>query len=364
MRILAVNNDVYIRPKMPNRSVFPKGVIYEGSEVEVVRKVTGESIEGNHIWYENEIADYMWSGGFVEVESGEIDWGVRSLGINKLWKFTRGKGITVAILDTGLFKAHPDIDSSKITGEKNFVDGSADINDLVGHGTHCTGIIAASGKLVNGIAPEVKLVIGKITDNENEIQEDILWKGIEWAIKDKGVDIVSMSLYRSKISEAFKKNITSILKNTDVLLVGAIGNKGSSKFKPTIYPAMLPECLSIGSANRDLAFDMITTKSAKIDFFAPGSDINSLWNDGCTRHVGGTSMATAFFSGAFALLKSFIKNHASTEIQQITNEKLIDILKSYPKKAVEYHIGNRTFVKPLLDPVKVLEKLGEPFNEN
>ena len=92
--------------------------------------------------------------------SQTVDWGVELVGVPNFWKYTKGKGVKVAVLDTGIAYKHPDLEGA-ISDMKDFTNSPSGISDMNGHGTHCAGIIAARDNSVGviGGAPEADLLI-------------------------------------------------------------------------------------------------------------------------------------------------------------------------------------------------------------
>ena len=135
--------------------------------------------------------------------SFEIPYGVKQLQAPEIWaQGEKGSGIVVAVLDTGIDMFHPDLKPNIIDG-RNFTNEGCkdDYQDLNGHGTHCAGTIAGveNEKGVVGVAPEAKLLIGKVLDSNGSGSYRSIIQGIEWATNWKGkngekVRVISMSL--------------------------------------------------------------------------------------------------------------------------------------------------------------------------
>ena len=116
---------------------------------------------------------------------------------DKLWeKGIDGRGVTVAVLDSGIDKNHPDL-IGKVIAEKNFLTDEVTADDLLGHGTMVAGIIAGSGNASDGkykgIAPGAKLLNVKVIDSKGDGKVSDIIAGIEWAIYN-GADVLSLSL--------------------------------------------------------------------------------------------------------------------------------------------------------------------------
>jgi subtilisin family serine protease len=114
-----------------------------------------------------------------------------------------GKGVTVAILDSGIDKNHPDL-AGKVIGEKNFVEDEATSDDLLGHGTLVSGIVAGSGAASSGkykgVAPGVSLLNVKVINKAGDGKLSDIIAGIEWAL-DNHADILSLSLGGMNLGE-------------------------------------------------------------------------------------------------------------------------------------------------------------------
>lgn len=366
MKTVFTKEDVNIRHEFPGTNAPKKGVLFKGFDVEIVETVEGDVIEGNNEWYVDKNGDFLWSGGFSDVQPAtsvetpvldtdvqKVGWGWKALELPEIWQTgITGEEIIVAVLDTGLFEGHPDIDAQKIIGRKNLLDNSEDIKDTIGHGTHCAGIIAAQGRMVRGVAPDVQLLIGKVTNVSFKLKEENLLKGIEWAVKNNA-EIISMSLYLDAVSNEFRKEFENLLSGQNILPVSSVGNDGDLGFDINRFPASLPGCLSVGSFNKDGKIDSFTTRSKNLNILAPGSEIKSLWNDGKTKLESGTSMATAFVSGVLAVIKSFMKKNTIS----LDKDELVNIIKSNVERQIKFKPGEQQ-AYGIIDPGKIMQAIG------
>ncbi len=121
----------------------------------------------------------------------------KGINADRLWEMgIDGKGVTVAVLDSGIDKNHPDL-VGKVIGETNFVTDEATADDLLGHGTMVAGIVAGSGAASNGkykgIAPGANLLNVKVINKEGDGKVSDIIAGIEWALYN-GADVLSLSL--------------------------------------------------------------------------------------------------------------------------------------------------------------------------
>jgi subtilisin family serine protease len=153
---------------------------------------------------------------------------------DKLWeKGIDGTGITVAVIDSGIDKNHPDL-IGKVVAEKNFLADEITADDLLGHGTMVAGIIAGSGAASNGsykgIAPGAKLISVKVIDGKGDGKVSDIIAGIEWAVYN-GADVLSLSLGGINLGET-NPPITMAADNAagaGVVVCVAAGNRNSSE---------------------------------------------------------------------------------------------------------------------------------------
>ena len=244
----------------------------------------------------------------VELETTEVPRGVELIQAPDVWTKSKGKGITVAILDTGCDVTHPDL-KNRIIGGRNFThDDQANPEmfiDYNGHGTHVAGTIAAEKNDVGvaGVAPEADLLILKVLDKQGSGQYDWIINGINYAV-EQGVDIISMSLGGSEdVPELHQAIQQAIAKQ--ILVVCAAGNDGDGDDTTDEmgYPACYNEVISVGAIDLDRRSSPFTNSNNEVDLVAPGEEILSTYLNGKYALLSGTSMATPHVSGALALIK-------------------------------------------------------------
>lgn len=250
----------------------------------------------------------------VDQVENEIPKGVALIQAPKIWSETKGKGITVAILDTGCDIDHPDI-KDRIIGGKNFTDDDKEnpeiIQDYAGHGTHVAGTIAASQNDagVTGVAPEASLLIVKVLNKRGSGQYKWIINGINFAIEQK-VDIISMSLGgptdHPELYQAIKKAVSN-----NILVVCAAGNEGDGDGSTDefAYPGSYNDVISVGAINFERRSSEFTNSNNEIDLVTPGEKILSTYLDGKYATLSGTSMAAPHVSGALALIKDLSNNY-------------------------------------------------------
>lgn len=230
-----------------------------------------------------------------------------------------GKGITVAVLDTGAAQ-HPDY-AGRLICFRDFVGGHPSPYDDYGHGTHVTGILAGNGSLsrnFRGIAPETKIVHLKVLDrNGNGRRGDVI-NGIRWVIRHRekyAIRVMNISVGTVKEGDARDELLVKAVEDAwdaGIVVVVAAGNMGPLPQTITA-PGNSRKVITVGSSDDSAPVysGRGPTKNCvcKPDVVAPGSGImscNALWQKGQPAYCrkSGTSMATPMVSGAVALLLS------------------------------------------------------------
>ncbi|WP_264739222.1 S8 family peptidase [Cytobacillus firmus] len=256
-----------------------------------------------------------------EEEVMEVPKGVELIQAPNIWNETKGKGIKIAVLDTGCDLSHPDL-KDRITGGRNFTDDdNSDPNifkDYNGHGTHVAGTIAAheNDAGVIGVAPEADLLIVKVLNKDGSGQYEWIINGIHYAI-EQNADIISMSLggpadvpeLHDAIKAAVKKNI---------LVVCAAGNEGDGDDSTDefAYPGCYNEVISVGAINLERDSSEFTNSHNEIDLVAPGEEILSTFLNGKYATLSGTSMAAPHVSGALALIKDLANKQFERKLSE------------------------------------------------
>jgi len=252
--------------------------------------------------------------------------GIRLMKAPELWEQSKGgKGVVVAILDTGCQIDHPDL-KDRIIGGRNFTtDDNGDpgiFGDNNGHGTHVAGTIAAAenGQGVVGMAPQVDLLILKVLDSSGSGGYQNLIEAIDYALQWRGpegqkVRIISMSLGGEEDDTSLYDAIVRAIRS-GVLVVCAAGNTGQIERQ---FPGGYNEVVGVGAVDLNKKLAPFSTMNKEIDVVAPGVGIVSTYPTNRYAVLSGTSMATPHIAGAAALIinqceKDFERTLTETEI--------------------------------------------------
>jgi subtilisin family serine protease len=229
-----------------------------------------------------------------------IDWGVKLLGVPSLWRETKGEGIKVGVLDTGIALEHPDLKSA-ILEARDFTRSPSQAYDAQGHGTHVSGIIAArrNANGIVGVAPESKIIMAKVLNDEGSGTSADIVAGIRWAV-ETGADILSMSLGSPEPDEKIHQALVLAI-SKGVFVITAAGNEGP-ELDTVGYPAGFPEMVAVGSIDRTKKLSSFSSRGRQVDIVAPGDQITSCYPPRSYAVLSGTSMATPFVSGVVALM--------------------------------------------------------------
>lgn len=240
-------------------------------------------------------------------------WGVDRIDADEAWDTSTGVGITVAVIDTGIDKDHPDL-AANIVGGKNYVSirGTVDASawdDDNGHGTHCAGIIAALDNTIGvvGVAPNAHLYAVKVLNKRGTGYMSDVIAGIEWAASvdvdtssnTDYVDVISMSLsgpYSSNLADAVAAAI-----DAGIVVVAAAGNAGTA---PVAYPALCTGVIGVGATDSSDELVYFSNYGTGLDIVAPGVSIYSTYKNGGYTTMSGTSMACPHVAGTVALVLS------------------------------------------------------------
>ncbi len=245
--------------------------------------------------------------------------------MDQAWQVSRGAGVTVAVVDSGVQRDTPALASAVLPGQDVLGGGSMGLRDTFGHGTMVAGIIAArpvAGSGVVGIAPAAKIypilqTAGDAPDQRSNLST--LATAIRLAVQ-AGAGVVNISEaarpdpadpaqaapladLRAAIDEAYARN---------VVVVAAAGNWNDgvdqttkrANANPVTFPASLAHVLAVGAVDQYDTPAGFSERGAYLDVAAPGVGITSTWPGGGNCQASGTSFAAPYVAGVAALIKA------------------------------------------------------------
>jgi serine protease len=239
--------------------------------------------------------------------------------------------VTVAVLDTGLQKTHPDFQASRILTGHDYVNDDSNPNDDCGHGTHVSGTVAATTNNATGVAgmSQAKLLPMKVLSPLG-LLINITCSGstadIAQAILDataQGARVISMSLGGPSGSNALRDAVDHAWQN-GVLVVAAAGNDGPCS-NCVNYPARYANAIAVSAVGANKALASYSSTGPEVAVAAPGSNVLSTYNDSGYRSLSGTSMATPHVSGALALALSCRPATSATTLRSLLQNTAEDL---------------------------------------
>ncbi|MFI7444220.1 S8 family serine peptidase [Nonomuraea indica] len=252
-----------------------------------------------------------------------------TLELPRAWRTSKGAGVTVAVLDSGVDPEHRDLAGSVTVG-RDFTAGAnpPGVPPHRLHGTYMASLIAGHGhgpggrRGVIGVAPEAEVLSVRVILEDEEPGfvrfntarrfENVVARGIRYAV-DRGADVINMSISKELATKEERAAVRYAI-SRGVVLVAAAGNEGAGEeragraaragFDPYSYPAAFPGVVSVGATDRRLRRATFSNGNASVLLAAPGVDIMGA-GPGDAYWVGqGTSQATALVSGVAALIKA------------------------------------------------------------
>ncbi|MFJ8733173.1 type VII secretion-associated serine protease mycosin [Streptomyces bauhiniae] len=267
-------------------------------------------------------------------------WGLTALHLDEAWRTTQGQGVTVAVLDTGVEDDHPDLAGNVLPG-KDMVGFGAGPGDRAWarHGTAMAGIIAGhghgpgDGAGIMGVAPKAKILPVRVILEDKDpartkarvTRGNALADGIRWAA-DHGADVINLSLGDDSDSahpEAGEDEAVQYALGKGVVVVASAGN-GGDKGDHVSYPAAYPGVIAVTAVDRYGTRASFSTRRWYAAVSAPGVDVVIADPDHRYYEGWGTSAASAFVSGAAALLKADRPKLTPAQVKKVLEDTARD----------------------------------------
>ncbi|WAR46617.1 S8 family serine peptidase [Methylomonas rapida] len=247
-------------------------------------------------------------------------WHLPKIQVTNAWDVSKADGINIAILDTGVDAAHPDLAAKLIPGW-NAVDGGADTSDINGHGTAVAGTAAAltnNAAGVAGIAWNANIIPVRITNDPTGYAyfSDIT-RGLSWAA-DNGADVANISFGVSNSSTV--STAAQYLRSKGGVVVTAAGNSG-------VDPAYAdnPYMISVSATDSKDAKASWSNYGAYVDVAAPGVSILTTSRGGAYGNWNGTSFSSPATAGVVALIMAANPNLTPDEVEKVLEASAVKV---------------------------------------
>ncbi|NEP44127.1 MAG: peptidase S8, partial [Okeania sp. SIO2H7] len=219
--------------------------------------------------------NYIYEANAIVLDSGNVpndplygkQWNLRSINVEAAWQETKGSGVTVAVIDTGITRV-PDLEKTEFVPGYDFVNDRTLATDDNGHGTHVAGTVAQSTNNdygVAGIAYEAKLMPLKVLDSYGSGTISDIAEAIKFAA-DNDADVINMSLGGGGESQLMKEAI-EYAHNKGVVIIAAAGNSNQNAAG---YPARYPKVIGVSALDPSGEKAPYSNFGAGVDISAPG----------------------------------------------------------------------------------------------
>ncbi|MFI1015733.1 type VII secretion-associated serine protease mycosin [Streptomyces sp. NPDC020965] len=249
-----------------------------------------------------------------------IPWPLQRVLLDQLWQDTKGKGVRVAVIDTGVDVKNPQLRSAVdasagadlLPVDKEDPDGDAGKTkgtvDVIGHGTKVAGIIAARprrGTGFVGLAPQATIIPIRQNDEKNSGNDKTMAEAIDHAIAEEA-DVINISQDTTKPLQLHSRLNLAVQRALDkeIVVVASAGNDGMDGRTKNTYPAAFPGVLAVASSDRNNERAAFSQPGAFVGVAAPGVDVVSTVPGGGQCVDNGTSFSAPYVTGVVALLKA------------------------------------------------------------
>lgn len=243
-------------------------------------------------------------------------WHLTKYKAEAVWAKHPGKGVVVAVIDSGVDRTVTDFAGILLPGKDYFNAGGDGGIDLMGHGTAVAGFLGAkanNGSAGAGLAQGVKIRSFRVFNRGSGIDSDVAAALVD--ATDAGTDVINMSLGSPGLSTAMRTALDYAIAR-DVVLVAAAGNDGE-KGSPVHYPGAYPGVITVAATGIDDTVAPFSTRTPRMDVAAPGWDVTSVAPRDGRTDGSGTSYASPIVAATAALLRA---QHPTWKAEQVAKQ--------------------------------------------
>ncbi|MFB4421568.1 S8 family serine peptidase [Streptomyces sp. QL37] len=310
-----------------------------------------------------------WSMGYAGAAPSAVaadvqskQWYLDAMQADEMWKVTTGKGIKVAVIDTGVNSGTPSLKGQVLKGLDATGAEGDEYDDYRGHGTTMAELIAGTGEGggLKGLAPDAKIIPMRITDTEFQNEHSVNAHDSEDAIRaaaDSDAQIISMS-FGSDFAGREEREAVKYAQSKGKIFFASVGNNAEETNREQ-YPAAYPQVVGVSSADRNGKVAEYSQNGSIVDIAAPGNDVPR-WCDTTFQSYcdgdGGTSAATAIASASAALVWSA---HPDWTANQVLNVLFDTASRDWEKGTLSKYLGHG-LIRPSMNILKGKGSPGAP----
>lgn len=285
-------------------------------------------------------------------QARDEQWQLSILDARTAWQDSTGRGVTVAVVDSGVDASHPDLVGQVLPGVDFVTPGGDGRTDPVGHGTSVASFLAGradDGDGVVGLAPGAKILPVRVLDEHNRYEDaTIVAKGVQWAV-DHGAEVINLSLGGEAYDPALADAIDYAFAN-NVVVIACTGNLLPDERTEVWYPAREPGVVAVAGLDRDPASAPDTLWSGSLTgtetvLTAPAANLLGARPGGRYWRIQGTSFAAPLVSATAALIRAKWPGMSAANVVQRLVETARDL--GPTGRDARYGFG-------LVDPVRAL----------
>ena len=250
-------------------------------------------------------------------------WAKKRLGFERVWPLTRGQGVTVGLIDSGVEADHPML-TGQVTRLVDLSGANTGGRDCNGHGTGVAALIAgrdmSDRKIpLSGVAPWSRLYVIKHQNGDSDQEGGARLPNAIWAAVAANAKVINISI--STGDSPALADAVSFAQRRDVVIVASAGNvRKTDGVDGPAFPASYPGVISVASLGPEGDRAESSALRSKVDIAAPGKGVVTAWtHGGYNLQAQGTSFATAYVSGVAALVRS---RHPNLDQRQVVHRIL------------------------------------------
>ncbi len=252
-------------------------------------------------------------------------WALTTLEAEDTWLAQPGRGVVVAVIDTGVQADHPDLAGVVVPGRDLVAGSGSGRIDPHGHGTHVAGVVAAlggNGVGVAGLGQGLRVMPIRALDKDGVGSDATVAAGIVWAA-DNGAKVINLSIGSPDYSPA-EAAATFYATARGALVVAASGNQ-RGQGNATSYPGAFPGVLAVAASDNTGRTATFSNSGPYVDVTAPGVNIISTYPPAGYAYMDGTSMSAPYVAAAAALVRAAAPTLTPAQVTAVLQQTAKDV---------------------------------------